>query len=84
MPCLDVGTAAPKAPPLVDAKCLEQLRPSWTKQSRCLNHMYQHSAKIPLVLTLFGMFNRQIALSVQRDKRGVKVYGEELFPQQRF
>ena len=46
--------------------------------------MYKHSSKIPLVLTLFGMFIKQIALRVQRDKRGANVYGEELFPRQRF
>ena len=45
--------------------------------------MYQHSSKIPLALTLFGMFIKHIASRVQRDKRGAKVYGEE-FPRQRF
>ena len=29
-------------------------------------------------------FFKQIALRVQRDKRGAKVYGEELVPWQRF
>ena len=95
MPCLEVETAAPEASPLVDATFLDgaavvqMLNPGTAKTfldyaEQVFYPIYQHSWKIPLMLTLFGMFIKQIASRVQRDKRGAKVYGEELFPRQRF
>ena len=95
MPCLEVENAAPEASPLVDATFLDgaavvqMLNPGTAKTfldyaEQVLYPMYQYSSKIPLVLTLFGMFIKQIASMIQQDKRGAKVYGEELFPLQRF
>ena len=56
----------------------------WLYAEQVFYPMYQYSSKIPLVLTLFGMFIKQIASRIQQDKRVAKVYGEELFPLQRF
>ena len=72
MPCLEVENAAPEASPLVDATFLdgtvvvEMLNPGtanifWDYAEQVFYPMYQHSSKIPLVLTLFEcLSNRQL------------------------
>ena len=81
MPCMELGNAAPEASPLVDATFLDgadvvhMLNPGTAKTfleyaEQVFYPMYQHSSKIPLMLTLFGMSIKQIASRVQRDKRG--------------
>ena len=72
MPCLEVENAAPEASPLVNATFLdgtavvEMLNPGtanifWDYAEQVFYPMYQHSSKIPLVLTLFEcLSNRQL------------------------
>ena len=97
MPCLEVETAAPEASPLVDATFMDgaavvqMLNPGtaqalldYAEQVFLPYVSAQFENTSTLVSTLFGIFIKQIALRVQRDKRGANVYGEELFPRQRF
>ena len=77
MPCLEVETAAPEASPLVDAKILDgaavvqMLNPGTAKTFLD----YAEQFFYPVCISTAGY---------KRDKRRAKVYGEELFPRQRF
>ena len=95
MPCLEVETAEPEASPLVDAKMLDgaavvqMLNPGTAKtfldyvEQVFLSYVSAQLKNTTRVDIVWDVYQTD-SLNGTTRQRGAKVYGEELFPQQRF